>query len=162
MAGPAAVIVAGAITVWLAVRSADGLVDDDYYKQGLAVNQHIQRDREAAARGLAGELMLGGDGRQLRLRLVSGPGETPGATLRVHAAHPTRSGADQDVTVERGADGLYAGRFAQPLAGRWRITVEEAGAGWRLVGDWNVDAEGAVRLQPAAVAARAPGVEYSR
>jgi hypothetical protein len=33
------VIVAGAVTVWLAVVSNDGLVTDDYYKQGLAVNQ---------------------------------------------------------------------------------------------------------------------------
>ena len=39
MAGPGLVIVAGVITVWLAVVSNDGLVTDDYYKQGLAVNQ---------------------------------------------------------------------------------------------------------------------------
>lgn len=37
MLGPFVVIVAAAITVYLAVISNDGLVDDDYYKQGLSI-----------------------------------------------------------------------------------------------------------------------------
>ena len=51
MAGPAAVVVAGFATLWLAVSSNDGLVADDYYKQGLAINQTLQR--EALTRGMA-------------------------------------------------------------------------------------------------------------
>ena len=43
-AGPVAVILAGIVTVWLAIKSNDGLVADDYYKQGLEVNQVIQRE----------------------------------------------------------------------------------------------------------------------
>ncbi|HSC95836.1 MAG TPA: FixH family protein, partial [Burkholderiales bacterium] len=31
MAGPAAVLVAGAATIWIAFASADGLVAEDYY-----------------------------------------------------------------------------------------------------------------------------------
>ena len=38
---PATAIVAGFITLWLAITSFDGLVADDYYKQGLAVNQTL-------------------------------------------------------------------------------------------------------------------------
>jgi len=38
MAGPAAVIVAGFFTMALAFRTEDGLVAEDYYKQGLAIN----------------------------------------------------------------------------------------------------------------------------
>jgi hypothetical protein len=37
MAGPVIVIVAGVITAWLAVISNDGLVSDDYYKQGMGL-----------------------------------------------------------------------------------------------------------------------------
>ena len=36
--GPAAVIVAGVYTTILAFSSTDGLVADDYYKQGLMIN----------------------------------------------------------------------------------------------------------------------------
>jgi len=52
MAGPAAVIVAGAVTYWLAASTADGLVADDYYKRGLAINQELGRERLAAQRGI--------------------------------------------------------------------------------------------------------------
>lgn len=154
MVGPAAVIVAGVITAWLAVRSSDGLVEDDYYKQGLAVNQIIQRDREAVERGLSGALMLGSDGQQLRLHLVHRTGPVPGATVRLHAMHPTRAGEDRVVMLERGSDGLYAGSLSLGALGRRRIVVDEPGAGWRLVGDWNPDVSGSVTLLPAAEATR--------
>ncbi|RPI42555.1 MAG: hypothetical protein EHM59_17550, partial [Betaproteobacteria bacterium] len=39
MAAPAAAVLAGAVTLALAIQSYDGLVAEDYYKQGLAVNQ---------------------------------------------------------------------------------------------------------------------------
>ncbi len=42
-AGPLTVIVASVFTLWLAVRSEDGLVADDYYKRGLAINQTLAR-----------------------------------------------------------------------------------------------------------------------
>jgi hypothetical protein len=47
MAGPAAVIVAGGVTIWLAVASADGLVATDYYQRGLAINRDEKREPQA-------------------------------------------------------------------------------------------------------------------
>jgi hypothetical protein len=38
MAGPAAVIVAGGITTWIAFATFDGLVVEDYYRRGLNIN----------------------------------------------------------------------------------------------------------------------------
>ena len=49
---PATAIVAGFITLWLAITSFDGLVADDYYKQGLAINQTLARANAAQERGL--------------------------------------------------------------------------------------------------------------
>ena len=34
---PASAIIAGSITIWIAVSTADSLVADDYYKEGLAI-----------------------------------------------------------------------------------------------------------------------------
>ena len=53
MSGPAIVVVAGIITTVLAVRTHDGLVVDDYYKQGLAVNKDLSRDLAAKKIGRA-------------------------------------------------------------------------------------------------------------
>ena len=43
MAGPAIVVVAGAVTLWLALASDDGLVAQDYYKRGLAINRVLDK-----------------------------------------------------------------------------------------------------------------------
>src|SRR3569623_1841960 len=51
MSLPATAVAAGLTTVWIAYQSADGLVVGDYYKEGLAINQPLERD--AAARTLA-------------------------------------------------------------------------------------------------------------
>ena len=53
MAGPAAVLVAGAATTWIAFASADGLVADDYYKQGLAINKRLGREHAAREGGIS-------------------------------------------------------------------------------------------------------------
>jgi len=49
MAGPFIVIVAGIVTAWLAVSTSDGLVTDDYYKEGLAVAETLARSQRAEA-----------------------------------------------------------------------------------------------------------------
>ena len=45
---PASVVVASIITVIIAFQNADSLVADNYYKDGLAINQVIARDKAAA------------------------------------------------------------------------------------------------------------------
>jgi hypothetical protein len=61
IAGPAIVVVAGIVTIWLAIRSDDGLVADDYYKQGLAINQVIGRAERAQALGLTAKVTIGAE-----------------------------------------------------------------------------------------------------
>ncbi|HEY0885306.1 MAG TPA: FixH family protein [Ramlibacter sp.] len=45
IAGPAAVIVAGFVTVWLAVRTPDPVVDADYYRRGIEINKTLAREK---------------------------------------------------------------------------------------------------------------------
>ena len=47
LSGPAAVLAAGAVTAWIAFASADGLVAEDYYKQGMAINKVLAREEHA-------------------------------------------------------------------------------------------------------------------
>ena len=145
MLGPFVVIVAAAITVYLAVVSNDGLVDDDYYKQGLAINQITARDQVAAQRGLQAELMLGTD--RVRVLLAAADGALP-QKLVLHLTHPTRSGVDQTVmlSAEQGAGGMYSGAIAAVAKGRWHVVLEDAEKEWRLTGDWVIGDSPALRL----------------
>ena len=60
MALPATAVVAGIITLLLAIRSNDGLVADDYYKQGLGINKVLARQEMAAKMGLKARVDLSG------------------------------------------------------------------------------------------------------
>ena len=72
MSVPATAVVAGIITLWLAVSSADGLVAEDYYKQGLAINRVIEREEAAQRLGLTASVApVPG---RLELRLDGAPG----------------------------------------------------------------------------------------
>ena len=137
ISGPAAVVVAGVITVWLAVVSNDGLVTDDYYKQGLAVNQRLQRDHQADSLGLGAHIMR--SGQNIRLMLAS-TGETPlPASLTVRLSHPTRAGQDQSVAVVQEGPGMYSGKLQGGIDGRWHVSIEDPAGLWRLQGEWITD-----------------------
>ncbi len=43
IAGPAIVIVAGFATLWLAIRTPDPLVAEDYYRQGININKTLEQ-----------------------------------------------------------------------------------------------------------------------
>lgn len=48
IAGPAAVVVAGVVTAVIAVRSADPVVESDYYRRGIEINKTLAAARDRA------------------------------------------------------------------------------------------------------------------
>lgn len=144
MAGPAIVIVAGAITTVIAVRTSDGLVADDYYKQGLAINRTLARDQAARALGVAALVQFNEE--RTRVRVVLGEAARP-AALRLALAHPTLAGSDQSLALAAVAPGVYEAAMAAPPAGRFHLRLEDGDGRWRLVADW-ATAQPAVRLAP--------------
>lgn len=46
ISGPAAVVLAGIATTWIAVRGQDPVVESDYYRRGIEINKMLaERDR---------------------------------------------------------------------------------------------------------------------
>ncbi|MEJ6023581.1 FixH family protein [Ramlibacter sp. PS4R-6] len=45
IAGPAAVVVAGVLTAWIAVAKSDPVVDADYYRRGIEINKQLAAER---------------------------------------------------------------------------------------------------------------------
>jgi hypothetical protein len=131
MAGPGVVVVAGIATAWIAVRSHDGLVADDYYKQGLAVNQKLAKNDAAAAMQLEARLRLAPE--RIELRLASRALSPLPARLRLTLAHPTRSGEDQQAMLA-GENGFYGGSLKPLGPGRWQVAIEDEAGTWRLAG----------------------------
>lgn len=129
MAGPAAVIVAGAVTTWLAVVTSDGLVADDYYRRGLAINQELRRDQVVVERGITATVEQGNG--ILRVRLAA-RGALPDAVF-ARFVHATRAGHDQRLRLARIAPGVYEAGLPPLSPGRWRVVVEDPQGEWRIV-----------------------------
>jgi hypothetical protein len=127
MAAPAAAVLAGAATMWLAVNGADGLVADDYYKRGLAINQVLALEENARRLGVRAHAEARGG----RLR-VALSGAAPEA-LFAQLAHATRAGFDQRLRLARAAPGVYEAELPPLAAGRWRVVLEDPRREWRVV-----------------------------
>ncbi len=134
MAGPAIVVVAGFVTLGFAIESSDGLVADDYYKQGKAINMMLTRDANAKALGYRAQLAMTAAG-QLTLRFAEAAPIS--RTLRLTLHHPTRAGFDRQVQLARTADGSYTAAMPAIDASRWSLTLDDEANTWRLTGDWH-------------------------
>lgn len=137
MAAPAAAVIAGFITLALAIGSFDGLVAEDYYKQGLAVNQQLARAQKARDLGVQGHVDVEAhEGGPVRIELRGAGVDKDDVTLIL--SHPTRAGLDQRVRMTAASGGIYAGRIAALAAGRWHVIVESAAGGWRIRGELQI------------------------
>ena len=129
ISGPAAVLLAGAVTTWIAFASADGLVAEDYYRQGLGINKRLGREDAARALGVSADVSFQGDLLRVELR-----GQSPPA-LFVHLAHATRAGYDLRLRLAPVSPGVYATELPALPAGRWRVGIEDPQGAWRIVKD---------------------------
>ena len=90
---PAATVVAGLCTLWIAIEHADRPIATDYVKQGMAVSTDSRREQHAVELGVAGTLdmqMTGND--TLQVRLVMTP-PAPARLAGTTAATPAPGGA---------------------------------------------------------------------
>jgi hypothetical protein len=133
MTGPCVVIVAGFFTLWLAIRSDDGLVADDYYKRGLAINQTLARALRAEQLALGARVVFGDGSAHARVTLT-GAGVLP-QELRLRLVHPTRAVADELIELHRVTPGVYEGILAGAVAGRRTVMLEDLARTWRLAGE---------------------------
>jgi len=130
MSGPAVVVVAGLWTAVIAVRSNDGLVTDDYYRKGIAINRVLARERHAGDLGVVARLAFGD--RIVRIELP--PSVPAPAGLRLALSYPARGMRDESVDMAAVAPGVYEGALRATPQGVSRIVLEDRDRTWRLDG----------------------------
>ncbi|WP_069470091.1 FixH family protein [Candidatus Marithrix sp. Canyon 246] len=128
---PTTAIIAGMFTLYLAIESDDGLVVDDYYKQGLEINRTLERDTAAVNYGLDANLQFNADAKLIRLYLKANSDYQLPNTINLSFSHHTRSGFDQKVLLEKIDTGIYESVLPKLIAGTF--TVQLAADNWRLL-----------------------------
>jgi hypothetical protein len=158
---PAIAVVGGSITFYLAAKGWDGPVTNDYYKQGLAINEEISRSQRATELGIAATVKLSGlaAGERVRVELQATQPLPSEPALRLRLVHPGRRDADRLAVLTRsdiGADGrsaVYVGEWQQgesdarlaqhPVA--WQVVLETPQ--WRIDDGFSAGGGGAFSLR---------------
>lgn len=134
---PASVVIASFFTIKLALDSGDAVVRDDYYKDGLAINESLARDQRAIELGIRGVLELSAEG--IALDIEGTNAEHISAVFR----HPFDAKLDAiyDLT-KTGAGDFYRTSRMVPLQ-RWYIELSaaEEAQGQESAVSWRIQAE---------------------
>ena len=129
---PVTAIVAGIITINLAIVSDDGLVVDDYYKQGLGINQTLQRDQLARDMKIEASVFI--ESKQIKLRLTGNNEQA----LTLSFIHPTQGQRDVILSMARLSSDGYQVELDKPLTGNWNLLLEPEDKSWRILGRINL------------------------
>ncbi len=126
---PAAAVVAGLATLFIALRHADRPLPANYPTEGLHVDHDFALARAAAAHGI-------------ELAFVAQPAGECTATLRNAPDDPdslsllftngTDPGLDRVILLRRAERGAYHGACTALPAGRWFVVLEDDAAGWAI------------------------------
>jgi len=135
---PLTAVIGSMITMKIAFTDADGLVKDDYYKQGLAMNQDKARKRYAENLGLEARGKINVDTGTVTI-VLNDAAIGHYDRLNVTMIHPTRSHNDMSIPVQKTGNNSYEGEMnLDPKPGHWwfRLSPE--------INNWYI--EGRVRL----------------
>ena len=125
---PLSAVLAGIVTTYLAIISYDGLVVDDYYKQGLEINKRLDREQFAQQYGLSIKASLRHD--KLVVDFNNDSSLDIPTQLTATVSHATKPGFDQTLSLTREEKNQYVVAPVSLPAGRWYIDVGTAE--WRV------------------------------
>ena len=132
--GPGVVVIASIITYVIADKTADAMVEDDYYKHGKEINLQLQRDKNAYAQHITAEAMISSDMKSIRVMLKNPPQTEDQLIFR--ALHPTLPARDQSVLLHKLAPNFFQAQVDLTDTSHWYIRIEDKKQTWRIQGEW--------------------------
>ena len=131
---PFLTVIAGVITFIIANDTSDSLVQDDYYKKGLAINSNIDRVELAQKLAISGELSIDKEASLLTVKLTSKTKLPP--QLLLNFSHPTLKQSDQSVQLSELTTGEYVGEMSNLAAAYWHVGIEDFDKSWLIKTRW--------------------------
>ena len=128
LAIPLLAVVMGSVTLYLAFSGADTLVKDNYYREGLAINQEFDTEKQAAA--LQIHAMLTVSQSEVAATLQSDAPHP--AELQLALLHPLLPEHDRELVLARQADGSYRAILPEVPVGSYHIRLGNDEQGWLL------------------------------
>jgi hypothetical protein len=138
------IIIMCSITVTIALKGADDVIIDNYYKEGRMINQALEQDQRARDLGLLADLRFDRTSGDVMISLTSAVGDTASLpdTILLMMGHPVKEEKDQIIHLKAIAPGQYRGTLATEPQYSWYLTLYPIGdialrkqAPWTLSGE---------------------------
>ncbi len=143
---PAIAVIGGIITIYIAVVTSDGLVVDDYYKQGLEINRTLAREKTAAQYGLLANVHFDMEHKSIRLILTKKTAYHLPSQVTLSLTHRTRPGFDKEIVLPKISNNEYYAPLPHIEIGNWNVRL--LADDWRLVGITNLPKTQMLTISP--------------
>lgn len=144
---PLLTVVAGIITFMIAANKPHSMVQDDYFKKGLAINQSLAKQEKAKELGLNGVLQMESDAGLLTVKFE---GETVAAKqIKLIFSHPTKENFDKIVTLDKLANNEYIGQLPQLAKAYWYVRILDTEESWLIKTRWSIPGDKQISLDAA-------------
>ena len=131
MAPIAMSMIVGFSMLRISIVTSDGLVDDDYYKEGRSFNKQLDRDILAFELNANADMTLLPQAQQVRFTLTGDFDSLP-VGLNVNVVHPTREGFDTQTFARHLGGGEYLAQLSEIGIGPRILEIHPTGNEWRL------------------------------
>lgn len=144
---PMTAVIGSMITINIAFTDADGLVKDDYYKEGLAMNMDIARKQNAENLGVTAKTRFNLQEGDISVTLNDASVGNLDKLL-ISLIHPTRSDNDMNIVLQRTADRRYQGKIEQDVnPGNWWVRISPENDSWYIEGRLFLPKENQLQLR---------------
>lgn len=133
---PASAVVAGIATVIIAVQNQDTLVEDNWYKDGLAINQRLDKQNLAIALNISGHVTVNRDNNQLALTVKNVDG-LEHSLIDISFIHPTQPEKDAAFQAFYTPKGFYVAQLPSIPKGYFHLRIGGENIDWQLNGGIN-------------------------
>lgn len=151
------IVIMCSVTVTIALKGADDVIIDNYYKEGRMINQALEQDKRAQELGLSGALRFDRATGDVMLTIATLPADTrlmPDELLLM-MGHPVKAAQDQLIIMKAIAPGHYRGELHAEPDFSWYLTLypikdlaERNQAPWTLSGEIDFRAAETTVLAP--------------
>lgn len=132
------------ITVTIALKGADDVIVDNYYKEGRMINQALEQDHRARELNLTGDLRFDRTTGEVALSIANAPSDSSlmPDTILLMMGHPVKEEKDQLIRLKAIAAGEYRGELMAEPDYSWYLTLypisdisQRKEAAWSLSGE---------------------------
>ncbi len=127
---PGSAVVASFASLYIALDNADTLVRDDWYQHGVTINDELEREDEAARRGIRAALALDPSGRTVTATF-DGP-DLGIEALKLTLHHPTFAQRDIDLVLSSSGPNRFVAAADRRLDGTWDVTLAPDENDWQI------------------------------